>query len=53
MNLAVNARDAMPDGGKLILKTSEFVIDVLTASKHSPMTPGHFVLLSYLTPVRE
>ncbi|MGE5571340.1 MAG: PAS domain S-box protein [Rhodospirillales bacterium] len=46
MNLAVNARDAMPNGGKLILETKNVVFDESYAEKHAYLKPGPYVQLS-------
>jgi len=46
LNLAVNARDAMPNGGNLTVKTSNVVMSEGEAAERPPMTPGHYVLLS-------
>jgi signal transduction histidine kinase len=46
LNLAANARDAMPRGGKLSLRTENVSVNEFEAVKRPPMTPGRFVLLS-------
>ena len=46
MNLAVNARDAMPRGGKLVLETGEFNFDEFFAREHPEMTAGRYVMLA-------
>src|ERR1700688_5013391 len=46
MNLAVNARDAMPRGGKLVVETGEFNFDESFAREHPEMTAGRFVMLA-------
>jgi len=46
LNLAVNARDAMPEGGTLTVRLRNAVIDDAEASKRSPMTAGAYVLLA-------
>jgi CheY-like chemotaxis protein len=46
MNLAVNARDAMPTGGKLIIKTNNVYLDEDDPTIHSVSHQGNFVLLS-------
>jgi PAS domain S-box-containing protein len=46
LNIAVNARDAMPKGGKLILETSVQEFDAALAERHPPMKEGRYVLLA-------
>ena len=46
MNLAVNARDAMPDGGRLEISTAEIELDAAAVALHPDAVPGHYALVS-------
>jgi PAS domain S-box-containing protein len=45
MNLVVNARDAMPVGGRLLIETRNRVVDEQYARMHAPQNPGSYVML--------
>ena len=45
MNLAVNARDAMPGGGRLLIETRNACLDEEFAMRHPPTIPGDYVML--------
>jgi CheY-like chemotaxis protein len=46
LNLALNARDSMPNGGKLALESSNIYLDENYASMNSEVTPGHYVMVA-------
>ena len=48
MNLAINARDAMPDGGSITIETQEFALDEEYCNIHAEVVPGTYVAL-YVT----
>jgi PAS domain S-box-containing protein len=46
VNMAINARDAMPNGGKLLLETANVLIDGESLRVYPELKPGHYVMLA-------
>ena len=46
MNLITNARDSLPDGGRVTLQTSDLVLQLADADRHPDLSPGQYVVIT-------
>ncbi|MGO8697839.1 MAG: ATP-binding protein [Limisphaerales bacterium] len=46
MNMAINASDAMPNGGKLMFETANVIFDLDSIGRYPELKPGHYVMLA-------